>query len=111
MSLFRSIRARVGLLMLAFASLAQAQDTALTRLLVANRHPIRLVNGRLEESGGRLLIDEGKSARFYLVGEEHGVAELPGVVEALLSELRPAGYNTFAIEVSPLQGQRLDSLT
>ncbi len=33
------------------------------------------------------------------------------MAEALLSELRPAGYNTFAIEVSPLQGQRLDSLT
>ena len=105
------IDARVGLFTLLIAGVVHAQDTALTRLLVANRHPIRLVNGKLEGSGGRLLVDEGKGARFFLVGEEHGVAELPGVVQALLSELRPAGYNTLAIEVSPLQGQRLDSLT
>jgi len=31
-------------------------------------------------------------------------------VQALLGELRPAGYNTFAIEVSPLQGGRLDAI-
>jgi hypothetical protein len=102
---------QLGILTLLGAVAVQAQDTALTRLLVANRHPVRLVDGRLEGHGARLLIDEGKKARFFLVGEEHGVAELPQVVQALLSELRPAGYNTIAIEVSPLQGLRLDSLT
>jgi hypothetical protein len=96
---------------LVLTGVAHAQDTALTRLLVANRHPIRLTNGRLEDRGGRLLVDEGKVARFFLIGEEHGVAEIPAVVQALLSELRPAGYNTFAVEVSALQGERLDSLT
>lgn len=93
------------------ADLAGAQDTALTRLLIANRHALRIADGRLDGRGGRFLVEEGKGARFFLVGEEHGVAEIPAVVQALLSELRPAGYNTFAIEVSPLQGQRLDSLT
>ena len=93
------------------ADVAGAQDTALTRLLVANRHGLRIAGGRLDGPGGRLLVKEGKGARFFLVGEEHGVAETPAVVQALLGELRPAGYNTFAIEVSPLQGQRLDSLT
>ncbi len=106
-----AIRPLVLTVLLTVTGVTHAQDTALTRLLVANRHPIRITNGRLEDRGGRLLVEEGKGARFFLVGEEHGVAQIPAVVQALLSELRPAGYNTFAIEVSPLQGERLDSLT
>ena len=83
-----------GLWIFLCASLAPAQDTTLTRLLIAHQHAVQLVGGRLEGPGAQLLIDEGKEARFFLVGEEHGVAELPQVVQALLNELRPAGYNT-----------------
>ena len=107
----RARRSIVVTLSLTLAVRAEGQDTALTRILVANRHPIRIVDGLLADRGGRLLVEEGKAARFFLVGEEHGVKEIPAVVQALLSELRPAGYNTFAIEVSPLQGARLDALT
>jgi hypothetical protein len=89
----------------------RAQDSVLTALLSGNRHPISIVEGRLAGAGGRLLVEEGRRARFFLVGEEHGVAELPGLVKALLAELRPAGYTTFAIEVSPLQAQRLEALS
>lgn len=87
-----------------------AQDTTLARLLAANRYPIRLDSGRLAGAGGRLLVDEGRASRFFLVGEEHGIAQTPRVVQALLEELRPAGYNTFALEISPLVGERLDAL-
>jgi hypothetical protein len=99
---------RIAIIATLTPALLLAQDSALTRLLIANRHAITLNGGRLDGRGGRLLVDEGKSARFFLVGEEHGVAQTPAIVKALLSELRPAGYNTFAIEVSPLQGERLD---
>ncbi|MGQ0642213.1 MAG: hypothetical protein ACT4P6_15805 [Gemmatimonadaceae bacterium] len=81
----------LGLSALFFAGQAHAQDTALTRLLIANRHPLRVSDGRLEGSGGRLLVDEGKQARFFLVGEEHGVAELPAVVQALLKRATSSG--------------------
>ncbi len=104
---------RIQFLTAAFllSGVAEAQDTALTRILIANRHPIHLGDGRLEGRGGRLLVDEGIASRFFLVGEEHGVAQAPALIAALLRELRPAGYNTFAIEVSPLQGERLQALT
>lgn len=106
-----TLRPSICLALLALApARSHAQDSALTRLLIANRHPINVSGGHLDGRGGRLLVDEGKNARFFLVGEEHGVAQTPAIVQALLSELRPAGYNTFAIEVSPLQGERLDAL-
>jgi hypothetical protein len=100
-----------GLLAWAAAPPLSAQDSALTALLSSNRHPISISGGKLAGAGGRLLVEEGRRARFFLVGEEHGVAEMPGLVKALLAELRPAGYTTLAIEVSPLQGDRLDALT
>ena len=96
--------------LLAVVPSVPAQDSVLTSLLVANRHPVGVVGGKLAGAGGRLLVERGKESRFYLVGEEHGVGEMPGLVQALLADLQPAGYNTFAIEVSPLQGERLDSL-
>jgi len=89
---------------------ASPSDSALTRLLTADRHELRLEGGRVAGSGGRLLVDAGRSARFFLVGEEHGIAQTPGPVQALLEELRPAGYNTLAIEISPLLGERLDGI-
>lgn len=92
-----------------FSDLA-GQDSALTALLSANRHALSIENGRLAGPGGRMLVEEGLAARFFLVGEEHGVAELPGLVQTLLNELRPGGYTTFAVEVSPLQGERLDAM-
>lgn len=106
-----TLRTSICLALLAFTpARSYAQDSVLTRLLIANRHPISVSGGRLDGRGGRLLVEEGKDARFFLVGEEHAVAQTPAIVQALLSELRPAGYNTFAIEVSPLQGERLDAL-
>jgi hypothetical protein len=97
-------------LLLTFTAPGGAQDTLLTRLLVENRHPLSIMDGSVGGSGGRLLVAGGLASRFFLLGEEHGVAELPVVTSALLRELRPAGYNTFAIEVSPLQGMRLDGM-
>ncbi len=107
--LIARVAGALGILATAGAA-AAAQDTALTRSLLANRHPLSIINGRLGGTGGRLLVNEGRNARFFLVGEEHGIAQTPQVVQALLRELRPAGYNTFAIEISPLQGARLDAL-
>jgi hypothetical protein len=93
------------------AAQSAAQDTALTRLLIANRHDIRITDGVLAGAGGRFLVDEGRKSRFFLAGEEHGVGQMPQVIQALLAELRPAGYNTLAIEISSLQGERLNAFT
>ena len=88
----------------------RAQDTTLTRLLVANRHPLSVVDGKLAGPGGRHLVAKSAGARFVMLGEEHGVAEAAAAMGALLDELRPAGFHTLAIEVSPLRGSELDRM-
>ncbi|MBL8981424.1 MAG: hypothetical protein JNL26_04530 [Gemmatimonadetes bacterium] len=100
----------LALVSAATATPGHAQDTTLTRLLIANRHPISIVDGKLAGTGGRHLVAQSAAARFVMLGEEHGVAEAPTAMGALLDELRPAGFHTLAIEVSPLRGRELDRM-
>ncbi|MEX0645369.1 MAG: hypothetical protein WD076_08660 [Parvularculaceae bacterium] len=54
------------------------------------------------------LLAEGRNAHFFLLGEEHGIAENPKLAAALFAALIPAGYTKIAIEVSPPMARELD---
>ncbi len=54
------------------------------------------------------LVEEGQSAQFFLLGEEHGIAENPKLAAALFAALAPAGYTKVAIEISPPMAIELD---
>lgn len=54
------------------------------------------------------LVAEGKAARFFLIGEEHGIAENPKLAAQLFTELSPHGYTNLAIEISPTMAWLLD---
>ena len=95
-----------NLLVVAFAA-TPAQDSAVEAAFAGTRHELRIDEGRLGGSGGELLLNRARAARFTLVGEEHGVREVPILVTALLRNLKPAGYSVLAIEVSPLAARRL----
>ena len=47
------------------------------------------------------LVQQARSARFTLIGEEHGVAETARLSAALFTALRGSGYSRVAIELSP----------
>lgn len=71
---------------------------------------------RLEFDGGvfsgpayERLVAEGRAAQFFLVGEEHGIAENPMLVGQLFNELARHGYSKLAIEISPTMAWRLDT--
>jgi hypothetical protein len=77
---------------------APAQET-LQDLLRANRQVMTVgEDGRLNGAGADLLLAAGREAQFFLIGEEHGVAEIPLVAGALFLELVPYGYRHLAIE-------------
>ncbi|MDO9487299.1 MAG: hypothetical protein Q7J32_02915 [Sphingomonadaceae bacterium] len=66
-----------------------------------NRLPVEYAGGRFSGAGWDRLVAEGRAAHFFLIGEEHGVAEVPKLVGQLAAALKPAGYERLAIEVSP----------
>jgi hypothetical protein len=83
---------------LAAAAPLAAQDS-LTALLRANAHVMRgEADGTLSGPGADLLVAAGRDAQFFLIGEEHGVAEVPRVAAGLFRALAPAGYRHLAIE-------------
>ena len=54
------------------------------------------------------LVAEGTAAQFFLLGEEHGLAQVPALVRQLLPALKPAGYSRLGLEVSPPAARALD---
>lgn len=88
-------------LVLAFTACAAplgAQDS-LTAMLRANAHVMQAAaDGRLSGAGAELLMAAGRESQFFLIGEEHGVAEIPLIAAGLFRELAPHGYRHLAIE-------------
>ncbi len=55
------------------------------------------------------LAEAGAAAQFFMVGEEHGIAENPKLVAQLFTELSHHGYSKLAIEISPTMAWLLDT--
>jgi hypothetical protein len=87
---------------------AQESDTLLVRLLEEHRSPLSLAEGQLEGPGADILLKEGAAAQFFLVGEEHGIADVPELTGALFQALRPHGYRHLVIETSPPLARELE---
>lgn len=91
---------------------AAPQPTLLERLATRageNRHRLEFADGRFSGPGWDLLVAEGQRASAFLVGEEHGIAENPKLVGALFGALAPTGYDTLAIETSPMIAGAMDA--
>lgn len=100
----------VALLLLAgTGALGQEAEDPLAAALRDHAYTFELRDGRLEGEGGELLLREGRGARFFLIGEEHGVAEIPAITSALFRALAPAGYRHLAIEVGDGLAERLEA--
>ena len=89
-----------------------AQDAdPLGEALRTNRSTLSLTDdGGLTGPGADLLLAEGERSQFFLVGEEHGIAEVPEVTAALFRALRPAGYRHLAVEIGATTADTLEGL-
>lgn len=86
---------------------AQAQDSTLVRLVHQNQYDLSLTGTQFAGTGwGKLQQDMAKS-QFVLVGEDHGLAQIPLFTTALAREFKPA---LFVAEVDKYQAQDLNRL-
>jgi len=89
---------------------AQAQDS-LVVWLKANAHTMSATaDGTLTGAGAELLTRAGGEAHFFLIGEEHGVAEIPRIACALYKALIPAGYRHLAVEIGDALAEETNRL-
>jgi hypothetical protein len=73
-----------------------------------NRHRVAFDGSRFFGPGVKLLVEEGGRAQFFLLGEEHGVAENPKLCAQLWGTLASSGYERLAIEISSPMARELD---
>lgn len=100
------------------AGAAQAQQTPppapppladrITARANENRHRLAYDGSRFSGPAWDLLLSEGQAARYFCIGEEHGIAENPKLAAQLFSALAPSGYNHACVEISPPMAAELD---
>ena len=109
------LRAVALLLSLLLADLVTAQDATAPsvqdRLLAAarqNAHAIEFDGSSFAGPGWSLVQRETRDCEFVLLGEEHGLAEIPVFARELFLGLRPHGFDTLAVEISAPIAEELD---
>lgn len=85
-----------------------APDQSLVQVINENKFLVNFDGETFTGAGWERLVQEGKAADFFLVGEEHGISENPKMIAQLFEALAPSGYSQLGIEISPFMAHRLD---
>lgn len=93
--------------LLSAAAPALAQTPSLDDVLTAARRPIAVRDGRLEGAGAEVLRTAMAATPYVLIGEDHGLAEVPEFSAAVFRELAARGTRDLVVEVGPEAGRRL----
>lgn len=83
-------------------------EKQLIEAALANLHPIAFDGATFSGPGWDLIVREASASEVVLLGEEHGTAEIPKLARALFAALKPAGFETLGIEISPPVAAELD---
>jgi hypothetical protein len=100
----QTMRIPAGFLALLLCASADAQelDARIDAALAERAEAMTLADGALDGPGATRLIEEGRAASFFALGESHLNNETPALTAALLEALKPAGYAALAIETGPM---------
>lgn len=85
-------------------------DDALVAELSKNRLTLALEDGKLKGAGADFLLKEAEASQFFLIAEDHGIAELPQLTAALFRQIKPFGYDHYATEAGPITARLLEKL-
>jgi hypothetical protein len=89
-------------------SSAFGQQSTFIEHLRTNRYELSVQQGHLSGAGASVLESAIVDAQFVLVGEDHGIAQIPDFVDALCDLLAPRGFHTMAVEAGPLVTSELE---
>ena len=104
----RMRRPAVAMFALALGTVGvSAQTRSMDDMLTSARHAVAVRDGRLEGAGADVIRAAMKDAPFVLIGEDHGLAEIPAFSSAVFRELAPLGARDVVVEVGPEAGRRL----
>ena len=85
-----------------------SREQRLSTLAGEHRRRILFDGSRFSGPGYDWLVGQGRAAHFFLLGEEHGIAENPKLAAQLFTALAPAGYSKVSIEISAPMAEEID---
>src|SRR5690606_29370113 len=77
----------------------------ITQRAMENRHRLAFDGTRFSGPAYDMLLQEGRAAQYFCIGEEHGIAENPKLAAQLFSDLR---FDKACVEISPPMAAELD---
>ncbi|MFN7977558.1 MAG: hypothetical protein U0P30_05435 [Vicinamibacterales bacterium] len=84
-----------------------APTPSLDEMLASVRQSIAVRDGRLAGAGGDTLRAAMAATPYVLIGEDHGLREIPAFSSAVFRELAARGTRDLVVEVGPEAGRRL----
>ncbi|HMQ61393.1 MAG TPA: hypothetical protein PKE06_12045 [Flavilitoribacter sp.] len=87
-----------------------AQDSLLVEAMQKNARTFKLTTEGLAGDGLDFFLAEGQKARFFLIGEDHGMAENPQFTAALFRHFKTIGYRYFATETGPYTAEMVQKM-
>ncbi len=87
-----------------------AQDSLLVAALKEHSSPFSFNAGVLAGEGFDFLYEEAAKSPFFLIGEDHGIAEIPLFTAALFRQVRELDYHYFATETGPFTATLLEDM-
>jgi hypothetical protein len=104
--MFQRLTSSVFCLILLTLKPALAQEKFTDRLL-QNRYQLDFQEGRLTGTGLPVLQNALANVQFVLIGEDHGISQIPEFAAAVCDLIGPQGFHTMAIETGPLAASEL----
>lgn len=87
-----------------------AQQAGIADQLQDSRVDLRLRESGFEGEGWERILLDGQRAQFFVVGEQHGGAEIVGLAAAFHADLAKRGYTHAALEVGPYSTMEVERL-
>jgi hypothetical protein len=86
---------------------AAGQENKFTARLLQNRYQLGIDGEHLTGTGLPVLQSALADAQFVLIGEDHGISQIPQFAGAVCDILGPQGFHTMAVETGPLAATEL----
>jgi hypothetical protein len=90
------------------AATAPSLADRINAVALQNRQKLTFDGAHFSGPAWDTLLEAGRTSQFFLLGEEHGIAENPKLAAQLFTALRPSGYEHVCVEISPPMAGELD---
>ncbi|RQO74809.1 hypothetical protein DBR43_05350 [Pedobacter sp. KBW06] len=99
---------KIATVLLCITSISlSAQEKITAADLARFNHYFEIKNDKLTGEGAQLLLSRMAESQFTMLGEQHAIAEISQLTNALLPHLSMQGYKNFVVEAGPKSVERM----